>query len=273
MSSMKSKMWLAAVAVCALVPAAHADVPAALDRASISFGGFYPVVDARLSANGPAVAGTDVNFQRDLALDNHRTLTSARLEFLVFDSQGFSIGGYQYSKHAGATLARDIQFDGNDYNASAFVQARLRLETYNAAWHWWFAPTDRDAVGVGLGAAYYDLKGAIDGGISVNGSAATAHGEAEGNAVAPLLELGWRHAFSDSLRGYVDFAGVRKPSGTLTGHLMNATLGAEYYVWHNLGFALEYSASDLDLKADKASWEGRARIRFHGPSVFVRARF
>src|SRR5882724_6548559 len=127
MPSMKSKPWFRVIALCALVPAAHADIPAALDRASVSFGGFYPVVDARLSANGPGVAGTEVNFQRDLALDNHRTLTNARLEFLVFDSQGFSIGGYQYSKRAGAALARDIQFDGNDYNASAFVQARLRL--------------------------------------------------------------------------------------------------------------------------------------------------
>jgi hypothetical protein len=271
--SLKYQLWFGAIASCALIAAARADVPAALDRASISLGGFYPVVDARLSANGSAAAGSDVNFERDLALDNHRTLTSGRLELLVFDSQGFSIGGYQYSKHAGAMLARDIQFDGNDYHASAFVQARLRLETYNAAWHWWFAPTAQDALGVGLGAAYYDLKGTIDGGVSLNGAAATAHGEAEGNAIAPLLELGWRHAFSENLRGYIDLAGVRKPSGTLTGHLMNATLGAEYYLWHNLGFAVEYSASDLDLKADKTSWEGRARIRFHGPSVFVRARF
>lgn len=274
MASMrKSKVWFGVIALCALAPAVHADVPAALDRASVSLGGFYPVVDARLSANGPGVAGTDVNFQHDLALDNHRTLAAARLEILVFDSQGFSVGGYQYSKHAGTTLARDIQFDGNDYNTNAFVRARLRLETYNAAWHWWFAPTAQDALGVGLGAAYYDLKGTIDGGVSVNGASATAHGEAEGNAVAPLLELGWRHAFSDSWRAYADFSGVRKSSGTLTGHLLNETLGLEYYPWHNFGVALEYSANDLDLKADKASWEGRARIHFHGPAAFIRARF
>ena len=41
-----------------------------------------------------------------------------------------------------------------------------------------------------------------------------------GDEVAPLLTLGWRHAFSDDLRCYADFSGVKKPSGTLTGHLL-----------------------------------------------------
>ena len=264
---------LFAVAACAPAAAALADVPLALDRVSLSLGGFYPSVDTRVSANGPQVAGTDVSFQRDLGLDKHRALASVRLDLLVFDSQGFSISGYQYSKHAGATLTRSIQFDGNQYDASAFVEAGLRLQTWNAAWHWWLAPTARDVIGAGLGAAYYDLKGTIAGAISVNGTTASASGAAEGSAVAPLLTLGWRHAFAQNFRGYADFSGVRKPSGTFTGHLLNSTLGLEYYPWTNLGIALEYSANDLDLKADKASWEGRARIHFHGPAAFVRLRF
>jgi hypothetical protein len=267
------KQHLLAIAALGFAASACADVPEPLDRFALSIGGFYPTVDARISANGPQVAGTDVNFQRDLGLDNHRTLTSLRLDLLVLDSQGFSVSGYQYSKHAGAALARTIEFDGNEYDASAFVQAQLRLRTVDAAWHWWFAPTVQDVIGVGLGAAWYDLKGTIDGGVAVNGNAIAGHGEAEGSAAAPLLTLGWRHAFSENLRGYADFSGVRKPSGALTGHLLNGTLGAEYYPWRNLGVALEYSVNDLDLKADKESWEGRARIHFRGPATFVRLRF
>jgi hypothetical protein len=264
---------IAALALCALVSIAHADVPEPLDRFSLSLGGFYPVVDAKVSANGPEVAGSDIDFEHDLGLDKHRTLPNLRLEFLVFDSQGFSISGYQYSKNASATLARDVSFDGNDYNVNASVDAGLRVYTYNAAWHWWFAPDVHDVFGIGLGAAYYDIKGTIDGAISVNGSSASAHGEAEGSAVAPLLTLGWKHAFSEDFRGYFDVAGVRKPSGDLTGHLLNATIGMEYYPLHNLGLALEYSSNDLDVKADKKDWQGRASIHFHGPAAFVRMRF
>jgi len=250
-----------------------ADVPMALDRVSLSLGGFYPTVDARVSANGPAVAGTDVSFQRDLNLAKNQTLPAVRLDLLLFDNQGFSIAGYQYSRHAAATLARDITFDGNEYDAHAFVEARLRLNTVFGSWHWWFSPTATDVLGIGLGAAYYDLKGSIDGSVSVNGTGGSARGAAEGDAIAPLVTLGWRHAFSERTRLYADFSGVRKSSGALTGHLLNGTVGFEYYPWSNAGVALEYSANDLDLKADKESWEGRARIHFRGPAAFVRLRF
>src|SRR5882757_6963674 len=101
--------WLSAVAACAFAQGAVADIPEALDRASLSVGAFYPTVDTRISANGPAVAGTDLSFERDLGIDNHRALTNVRLELLVLDSQGFSVGGYEYSKGAGTSLARDIE--------------------------------------------------------------------------------------------------------------------------------------------------------------------
>ncbi len=260
---------------CALLFAgvASAEVPLPLDRVSLSLGAFYPTVDARVQASSPDVLGTNVNFQRDLGLDKQQTLPNFRLDFLVFESQGFSISGYEYSRHAATSLARDITFDGNSYDTSAFVEARLRLQTVNGSWHWWFAPSASDVFGVGLGAAYYDLKGTIDGSVTVNGGSASGRGEAEGSAVAPLLTLGWRHAFSDRLRAYADFSGVRKPSGTLTGHLLNGNLGVEYYPWQNAGFALEYNANNLDLKADKDTWVGRARIHFYGPAAFVRLRF
>jgi len=273
MTSLSGRLCVGLMAIGLLLHHAQADVPEPLDRISLSVGEFYPTVDSRVSANGPAIAGSDVNFQRDLGLDKHRALPDIRLDLLVFDNQGFSIGGYQYSKSAGATLARDIEFAGNDYQVNAFVEARLRLDTYHATWHWWFAADAEDVLGISLGAVYYDLKGTLDGGITVNGSSASAHGSAEGDAIAPLLTLGGRHAFSERLRAYADFSGVRKPSGTLTGHLLNGTLGVEYAPWRNVALALEYSANDLDLKADRSSWEGRALIHFYGPAAYVRLRY
>ena len=271
--SRKNGCRAVAAALLALAQAAFAQVPEALDRASVSLGDFYPAVDARVSAGGPVIAGSDVDFQQDLGLEKRRSLPNFRAELLVFDSQGFSIGGYRYSRQTGTSLARDIAFDGNDYAIDAHVEARLRLDVMHAAWHWWFASGPQDVIGLGLGAAYYDLGGTIEGAVSVNGGSAQARGSAQGDAIAPLLTLGWRHAFSNDFRVYADFSGVRKPSGALTGHLVNGTLGMEYYPWRNLGVALEYSANNLDLKADKASWEGRARIHFYGPAAFVRLRW
>ncbi len=243
-----------------------------LDRVSLWLGGFYPKIDARVSANGPDSSGTEVDFRRDLGLDKHRVLSNVRFDFLVFDNQGFSIGGYHYSRFASTSLARDIRYAGIDYRADASIGARLSLRTLDASWHWWFSPTPRDAVGFGLGVAYYDLHGIIDGRLAVNGNSASARGEAQGSAFAPMLTIGWKHAFTDRFRTFADVSGVRKVGGRFSGHLLNARVGFEYFPWQNVGMALEYDSSDLDVKADKDSWQGRARLRFQGPAAFVRLR-
>jgi hypothetical protein len=273
MKSLQGFLGLCALALGASVVPAHADIPGPLDRLSFSFGDYYPTVETKVSASGPGITGSDVNFQRDLGLAEHRSLPAFRLDMLLFDSQGISLGGYVYSKQAHARLDRDLVFDDDVFHVDAFVDAKLTLRTYHAEWRWWLAPSDYDVIGVGLGAVYYDLLGSINGGLSVNGGSVHGQGKAEGDAVAPLATLAWRHSFSEEWRGYADFSGVRKPYGTLQGHLINGTLGIEYMPWKNLGFALEYSANDLDLKAEKDSWQGRARIHFYGPAAFLRVRY
>jgi hypothetical protein len=230
-------------------------------------------VETRVSANGPGVTGSEVDFQRDLGLDEHRSLPGFRIEALLFDNQGLSVGGYTYSKRASAKLDRDLVFDDDVFRVNAFVDAKLTLRTYNAAWRWWLAPDADDVIGLGLGAVYYDLRGTIAAAVSINGGSVQGRGSAEGDAVAPLLTLAWRHSFNEEWRGYADFSGVRKPYGTLQGHLVNGTLGVEYLPWRNAGLALEYNANDLDLKAAKESWTGRARVHFYGPAAFLRLRF
>lgn len=250
----------------------RADTPMPLDRISLWVGCFYPSVDEHVSANGTHAPGSDVDFRRDLGLDERRVLSNVRLDFLVMDHQGFSIGGYRYSRSGSTTLMRDIRFAGVDYHASADVSARLRLQTFDASWHWWFSPTPRDAVGFGLGVAYYDLSGVIQADIDVNTESVSGRGHAEGNAFAPLLTIGWKHAFSARTRTFVNVAGVHKNGGRFNGHLLNARVGVEYFPWRHVGLALEYDSSDLHINADEPSWQGHARLRFQGPAAFLRVR-
>jgi len=272
MKSVQGTLYWSALALSAFAASVRAEIPAPLDRLSISFGDFYPTVETRVAANGPGIMGSEVDFQRDLGLSEHRSLPAFRIDALLFDSQGLSLGGYTYSKQASARLNRDLVFDDDVFRVNAFVDAKLTLRVYHAEWRWWFAPGDNDVIGLGLGAAYYDLHGTIDAGLSINDGAVHGRGSAEDNAIAPLLTLGWRHSFNDAWRVYADVSGVRKPFGTLQGHLLNGTLGLEFMPWKNAGLAFEYSANNLDLKADKSDWEGRARLHFYGPAAYLRVR-
>jgi hypothetical protein len=120
---------------------------------------------------------------------------------------------------------------------------------------------------------YYKIHGSISGTVTIEGVGVSGYGKAGDDAAAPIATLGWRHAFSPDLRLYADLSGVWKDGGNIRGHQVNGMLGAEYFPWRNLGFALEYDANDLTLKSDRDTWSGRAHIKFYGPAAYVRARF
>ena len=93
------------------------------------------------------------------------------------------------------------------------------------------------------------------------------------SAWAPLVELGWRHAFSDSARLYADIAGVYKNGGSISGHIYNATLGFEFFPFRHVGFGVEYGAQRIRIDADKRDFDGKLNINLSGPSVFLKARY
>ncbi|MHB1273730.1 MAG: hypothetical protein ACYCZD_13365 [Rhodanobacter sp.] len=88
-----------------------------------------------------------------------------------------------------------------------------------------------------------------------------------------MLQLGWRHAFSDRWRMYFDASGVKKNGGRLSGHIYNAALGTEWYPRPNLGLGAEYGYTRIVLHQHRHSYDANLDMKLHGPSVFLRLRF
>lgn len=88
-----------------------------------------------------------------------------------------------------------------------------------------------------------------------------------------MLTFGWRHAFNDQWRMYANVAGVKKNGGNSSGHIWNALLGAEWFPWQQLGFALEYSASRLHLHKDYSEGAAKLDLNPDGPALYLRVRF
>jgi hypothetical protein len=128
--------------------------------------------------------------------------------------------------------------------------------------------------GLGLGGAYYRVHAAISGEASVNGEPVgqVSSGTSDG-AWAPMLQLGWRHAFNDQWRMYADAAGVKKNGGRLSGHIVNAALGVEWLPWPHLGFGAEYGYSRVVLHQRKHAYHANLDMKLDGPSLFVHLRF
>lgn len=263
-----------ALAAIAAAPAAQAEKPMALDRIYFYAGAYQADSDADARIDGAnGVIGTDVNFEDDFGLTKNRGVARARFGFLIGDSQGIEVDGYRFHRDAHKVLDRTITYDGSTFDINADVRGELDLDFASVAWRWWIPAGDRDVWGIGLGGAYYRAAGKVSGEASLNNDTQFVSLSDSASAWAPLVELGWRHAFSENARLYADVSGVRKNNGSLKGHIYTMSLGFEYYVWEHVGFGVEYGAQRIKVEADKRSFDGELNVRLQGPSVFLRARY
>jgi hypothetical protein len=246
----------------------------ALDRVSIWLGGYDTHADTTIGASdGSGRNSGDFNLENDLGFSDRNDVPRARLDFLLGDSQGFSLDYYSVNRSRSNSLTRDISYAGNDYSASATVRGKLDFDFGSASYRWWFGHGN-DVFGLGLGGAYYRVHAGISGEASINGApVGQAASSSNDGAWAPMLQLGWRHAFNEQWRLYVDAAGVKKSGGRLSGHIANAALGIEWFPWQNVGLGAEYGYSRIVLHQRKHDYDANLDMKLDGPSLFVRFRF
>lgn len=272
-SSRLRRSHLLAVPLLLASSASFADVSPALDRFDLSLGGYYANTDTNIgAADKSGQLSGNVNLERDLGLEDHKTVPRVKLDFLIGDHQGFSFDYFSINRTETKTLSDAINYGGNQYDASASVRGKLDFDFGSAAYRWWFG-SGNDVFGLGIGAAYYRVHAGISGIATLNGESAEASTGYSKTAGAPLLQIGWRHAFSDSVRMYFDASGVKKNGGDLNGHIYNAALGLEWYPWKNVGVGAEYAYTRIKLNDEQDSYNANLDLKLHGPSAFVKFRF
>ena len=271
----KTRRWssCAAVPLALAAGCACAQTSPALDRVSIWVGGYYANSDTNISAsdkNDQYHAG--FNLEDDLGFKKHKTVPRVRADFLIGAHKGFSLDYYSVKRTRTQAISRDISYAGDDYSASAQVRGKLNFDFGSAAYRWWFGQGN-DVFGLGLGAAYYRVKAGISGAATLDGQTVQASSSSNDSAWAPTLQLGWRHAFNDSWRMYLNASGVRKNGGNLNGHIYNAALGVEWFPWRNVGFGAEYGYTRIKLNQRKHDYDAHLDMKLDGPSLFARFRF
>ena len=261
---------LAAVVLASGVASApaFADPPDPLDHVNLGIGAFLVHPDANLSINsqyGSANSGD---------ITSHSvTVPRAQANFLLGDSQGISLDYYGFYRRYSDSLNQNVTAGGSSVNLDANATANVGIDVADASYKWWFGGNS-DVFGIGVGAAYYRVHLGTNGTATTNldgGESASGSGTYSADTFAPLVQAGWRHAFDKNTRMYLDVSGVEKHNGNLSGHIYNASLGAECFFAKNIGVGAEYTATRvrLDDKSDGAN----LNMNLNGPSVFLRARF
>ena len=259
---------------CATGTLHAASPPSPLDRWSLSIGGFDIASDTTITASagmdGQTAAGT-FNLENDLGLDDRQPVAHVRFEYATAPKQALWLEYFGYARDNEAALARTIVYEGDTYEASARVRGQLDYDFARAAYRWWYG--DAATVwGLGAGLAWYRVETRLAGEATIEGETVDASTGSSDAAFAPLLMLGWRHAFSDRWRAYADLSGVAKDGGALHGHIIDAAVGLEWLPTRHVGIGLEYGHTDIRLVRDRDFWDARLDLELRGPTLFLRLR-
>jgi len=251
---------------------AHAEPAAPLDRFSIAAGAFY--TEPKISAEGDSRYGHLATPEGELG---HATLPRVKAELLLGDSQGLSFDYYRYDKSYNPTFSGQTSYQGRSISGTGTVDGKLQIDLAQLAYRWWLGH-DQDVFGIGVGAAYLHARISgtgtasalgVDGAtipVSVSGS-----GAASESAFAPLIELGWKHAFSDNVRMFAEASGIKKNGGRVDGHIYGGTVGVEWFPVKQVGLVLDYGIQKIKLNRDIGN--DKLNVRLTGPSAFVKVRF
>ncbi|MFL6856751.1 MAG: outer membrane beta-barrel protein [Allosphingosinicella sp.] len=262
-----------AMALCAFAGlAAPAGAQALHDHFWLEAGIFLPSVDTDVSLThrSGATDGTRIDFERDLALDGHKTLPSvyggARL------GSGFSLTAEYYSlgRDGQKSLTRDIVFDDVTYSAGATVSSKFDTDIYRLSLGWAFVRKPNWEMGVALGLHATDIKTELSG----QGHVGTATSQVQtrrDKVLAPLPTIGL-FASVEPIRdltfsGRVDVLSLKIDK--YDGKLLNAQLAVSWRFMKNIGAGIAYRYVDYRLDVTQTNAIGRFAYKFHGPSLFM----
>jgi hypothetical protein len=254
--------------------AAHAEPSIALDRVSIAAGAFdaKPKISAGVERDDGYLSTGD--------LEGHRTtLPRVKADVLFGDSQGISFDYYRFDKSYGTTVSGNTTRNGQQFTGTGSANAKLELDLAQLAYKFWIGQGS-DVFGVGLGAGYYRAKigGTATGTVTATRGLVTetrtfsGDDSASESAFAPLVELGYRHAFSPDLRFVADVSGVKKNGGRLNGHIYSGTAGIEWFFAKNVGLVADYGIQKIQLGRD-GDRRADLNVKLTGPSAYIKVRF
>jgi hypothetical protein len=230
-------------------------------------------VDAQGDLNVSNLSGTQSTGSQRV-IDGSDTVKRARIDWLLFDRQGFSVDLYRYSRHDTLGVSQPFAFNGQTYSASAQVGAKTTADIGNFSYRWWFGGEDTVA-GLGLGAAYYRIKFNLNASATVGGTTQSIVDEASRSTWAPLVTFGLRHRISDQVRLYADLSGARKNGSDTGGDIVNAGAGVEWFPWRNIGVGAEYNETRIrvNYRNNDDDVAAHLKLRLRGPAVYLRMRF
>ncbi|TQM12116.1 hypothetical protein FB548_2041 [Pseudoxanthomonas sp. 3HH-4] len=229
-----------------------------LDTFSARIGGYVTTFDTEVRADGETQSGTDIDLDRDLGLDDDAVIAYVGLTWRPWDRHEFGLSYHGNGTDETRVLSRDIEFDGNVYEASATVRAEFDVKAYEAYYVWWAASDETWALGPRAGLVWYSVDMKIDLELDAQGEQAggTVSGRVSADLPAPTIGAAWRWSPAEDWRISADAGYFSAEINDMDADVIFGRAGVEWFPWDRVGFSVDYVISSIKVDAMKTSFDG-----------------
>ena len=270
---MNARVSLALLLLAAALPLAAQD-NGLFPRFSV-IGGYAPAdfeTNARIDPEIAEGEGTLVSFERDLGLEDSRTLTRIAVQWRPFARHELAGTYFSAPRRGLEQINRNITFRNEVYPVNALVTTQFDFDYASATYTYWARRGPRDGLGISLGVAHLSLDAAVT--YERPGTSVTVTQTAETEAPIALGGLQGRFAFTDRL--HAEAAASMLPNVTIEDYTGRAVLGTariEYRPVRWIGIGAAYQYFSLDIDVEQPSLTGALDMTIRGPEAYVRLAF
>jgi len=238
------------------------------DRFSVTVSGYRPSVDTQVRLDSTSqVAGTDLDLEQDLQLDDSEILTqyyaSLRVSSQIsLEGSYFELGRAAQSRLTGSILFGDTQFPVNLDVATAFEADVVMLSM-----RWALLQSDRMELAASGGAYWMSLKAGIQ------SEGAGLDELAEADSALPMAGLSFAMNLTRSLQLTLNGDYLPVDYDEFDGSIASYRAGLRYRLLDNMGIGIGYDMLDVDVDSTSASFSGFVKYRQQGPKAFLSLRF
>lgn len=247
----------------------QAEETLALDRFSFAYGEY--ATDLTAGASFKRASDED---SRHYGVSDGRSLPFFEAAWRPFDRHQLRGAWFDHGRGTTRTFNRDVEVGDTVYPVGAALDGELAVKVLELDYTYWAWLTRRNALGPVVGIVSIDVDSSMTGTITVEDIGAIDVAAAAGESlVAPKLGVSYVHAFNDRFRLTADVATFEHGIRGGDAQIWDTAIGAEWYPWRNVGFALRHARTRIDADVARDEYDGSAEVGFTGWQLLVRARW
>jgi hypothetical protein len=228
--------------------------------------------NARIDPETAGGAGTQIGFERDLGLDDSRTLRRFGVQWRPFRRHELAATYFSAPRNGIELINRDILFRNQTYPVNALVTTRFDLDYASLTYTYWARRSDHDGLGITLGAATLSMDASVT--AEQAGASATITQQADTDVPVALAGVEGRVALTPRVHLSANAATLpRVTIGDYTGDALTAAARVEYRPLNWLGIGAAYHYFRLNVDVAQTTLRGSLDMTIRGPEAFVRVAF